>query len=64
MELLDAGDVFRNYVIQLGYQGTKGTHLDVLQSPNRAPLGGSSLTTQQRLQIPNASHVHIRHLGG
>lgn len=45
----------RNYVIQLGYQGTKGTHLDVLQSPNRAPLGGSSLTTQQRLQIPNAS---------
>jgi hypothetical protein len=45
----------RNYVIQLGYQGTKGTHLDVLQSPNRAPLGGSSLTTQQRLQITNAS---------
>ncbi len=45
----------RNYVIQLGYQGTKGTHLDVLQSPNRAPLGGSSLTTQQRLQIANAS---------
>jgi hypothetical protein len=45
----------RSYVIQLGYQGTKGTHLDVLQSPNRAPLGGSSLTTQQRLQIANAS---------
>ena len=46
---------FRNYVLQLGYQGTKGTHLDVLQSPNRAPLGGSSLTTQQRLKIANAS---------
>jgi hypothetical protein len=45
----------RNYVLQVGYQGTKGTHLDVLQSPNRAPLGGSSLTTQQRLQIQNAS---------
>jgi len=45
----------RNYVLQLGYQGTKGTHLDVLQSPNRAPLGGSSLTTQQRLEIKNAS---------
>ena len=42
-------------MIQLSYQGTKGTHLDVLQSPNRAPLGGSSLTTQQRLQIKNAS---------
>ncbi len=47
--------VARFYVIQIGYQGTKGTHLDVLQSPNRAPLGGSSTTTQQRLQIPYAS---------
>ncbi|HXJ39957.1 MAG TPA: hypothetical protein VNH18_11825, partial [Bryobacteraceae bacterium] len=47
--------LFRNYVVQVGYQGTKGTHLDVMQSPNRAPLGGSSLTTQQRLQIANAS---------
>jgi hypothetical protein len=47
--------VKRNYVVQLSYQGTKGTHLDVLQSPNRAPPGGSSLTTQQRLQITNAS---------
>jgi hypothetical protein len=47
--------VKRNYVVQLGYQGTKGTHLDVVQSPNRAPPGGSSLTTQQRLQIAYAS---------
>ena len=47
--------VARFYIIQIGYQGTKGTHLDVLQSPNRAPLGGSSKTTQERLQIPYAS---------
>src|SRR5205085_4798 len=44
----------RNYVLQLAYQGTKGTHLDVLQSPNRAPLG-SQLKTQELLQIKNAS---------
>jgi hypothetical protein len=48
----------RIYVFQLGYQGTKGTHLDVLQSPNRAPLGGSSLTTQQRLEIPYAAEFN------
>ncbi|HVW85224.1 MAG TPA: hypothetical protein VHB50_11115, partial [Bryobacteraceae bacterium] len=46
--------VFRTYVIQIGYQGTKGTHLDVLQSPNRAPLG-SALKTQENLAIPYAS---------
>lgn len=45
--------VWRNYVIQLGYQGTKGTHLDVVQSPNRAPLG-SAKNTQTSLQIPYA----------
>jgi hypothetical protein len=46
--------IFRNYVIQIGYQGTKGTHLDVVESPNRAPLG-SALKTQQNLAIPYAS---------
>jgi hypothetical protein len=46
--------VFKNYVVQLGYQGTKGTDLDVVQSPNRAPLG-SALNTQKNLQIANAS---------
>jgi len=45
--------IFKNYVIQLGYQGTKGTHLDVVQSPNRAPLG-SAKNTQTDLAIPYA----------
>jgi hypothetical protein len=44
---------FKNYVLQLGYQGTKGTHLDVVQSPNRAPLG-SAKNTQTSLAIPYA----------
>jgi hypothetical protein len=46
--------VARNYVIQVGYQGTKGTHLDVVQSPNRAPLGTPTSDTQRELAIQNA----------
>ena len=45
--------VFKNYVIQVGYQGTKGTHLDVVESPNRAPLG-SAKNSQTSLAIPYA----------
>jgi hypothetical protein len=45
--------IFKNYVIQAGYQGTKGTHLDVVESPNRAPLG-SAKNTQTDLAIPYA----------
>jgi hypothetical protein len=44
----------RSYVVQLSYNGTKGTDLDVLQLPNRA-LPGNPLTAQQRLLIPYAS---------
>jgi hypothetical protein len=44
---------WRNYVFQIGYQGTKGTHLDVVQSPNRAPLG-SAKNSQTELAIPYA----------
>jgi hypothetical protein len=44
----------RGYVIQVAYNGTKGTDLDVLQLPNRA-LPGNPLTAQQRLLIADAS---------
>ncbi len=44
----------RSYVVQIAYNGTKGTDLDVLQLPNRA-LPGDPLTAQQRLLIANAS---------
>jgi hypothetical protein len=51
---LNMQDTFwKNYVFQIGYQGTKGTHLDVVESPNRAPLG-SAKNTQTSLAIPYA----------
>ncbi len=45
--------IWKNYVVQVGYQGSKGTHLDVVESPNRAPLG-SAKNTQTSLAIPYA----------
>ncbi len=38
---------------EITYTGTKGTHLDLLRAPNRAPPG-SPLSTDQRRQIANA----------
>jgi hypothetical protein len=40
-------------VVELGYQGTKGTKLDIQRLPNRA-APGSPLTAEQRRQIGNA----------
>ncbi len=36
----------QNWILDLTYTGTKGTHLDVLRAPNRAPLG----TPQDQIQ--------------
>ncbi|MGA2713771.1 MAG: carboxypeptidase-like regulatory domain-containing protein [Bryobacteraceae bacterium] len=43
----------RVYVLTVAYNGVKGTHLDVLQLPNRAPLGTPQLQVQSNLMIPN-----------
>jgi trimeric autotransporter adhesin len=40
-------------VLEAGYMGTKGTHLDIQRLPNRA-APGSPLTAEQRRQIGNA----------
>jgi hypothetical protein len=40
-------------VVELGYQGTKGTRLDIQRLPNRAQPG-NPLTAEQRRQIGNA----------
>src|SRR5205814_3324823 len=40
-------------IVELGYQGTKGTRLDIQRLPNRA-APGSPLTAEQRRQIGNA----------
>ncbi|MDP8980313.1 MAG: hypothetical protein M3O35_06960, partial [Acidobacteriota bacterium] len=45
-------DLPMGFFIELGYLGTKGTHLDVLTLPNQGPPG--SLTLQQRNQLGNA----------
>jgi hypothetical protein len=43
----------RVYVLQVAYNLAKGTDLDVLQLPNRAPLGTPQLKVQSSLLIPN-----------
>ena len=40
-------------VLELGYQGSKGTRLDIQRLPNRSSAG-SPLTSEQRRQIGNA----------
>jgi hypothetical protein len=44
----------RSFVLEVAYQGTKGTDLDVFLAPNRA-TPGSVFTAQQRLPIANAT---------
>ncbi len=43
------------FVLEVSYQGTKGTKLDVPESPNQAPLG-SPQTSEQRYPIANAGN--------
>jgi len=45
----------QNWILDLTYTGTKGTNLDLLRAPNRAPLGTPPTETQQKLQIPGAT---------
>jgi trimeric autotransporter adhesin len=42
------------YILEVAYNGTKGTRLDILRAPNRAPLGSSPDSTGGNLQISNA----------
>lgn len=44
----------QNWILDLTYTGTKGTDLDQLRAPNRAPLGTPPTETQQNLQIQGA----------
>jgi len=48
-------DLNRVLILEASYQGTKGTRLDVPESPNQAPLG-SSLNSEQRYPIPNVGN--------
>jgi hypothetical protein len=44
-----------NWILDLTYNGTKGTGLDILRAPNRAPLGTPSDRIQQFRIDPNAT---------
>jgi hypothetical protein len=46
-------DLPKNLVMELSYQGTKGTRLDIQQAPNQGPLG-SALTGYLNLPIKDA----------
>ncbi len=46
--------VGRSVVVEVSYNGTKGTRLDIQRLPNRAPPG-SPLTAEQRRQIGDAT---------
>ncbi|HEV1287683.1 MAG TPA: TonB-dependent receptor [Bryobacteraceae bacterium] len=48
-------DLPRQLVLEIGYNGTKGTRLDVPESPNQAPLG-SALTSEQRYPIASVGN--------
>jgi trimeric autotransporter adhesin len=53
----------QNWILDLTYTGTKGTNLDLLRAPNRAPLGTSPLNTQNSFQIPNANSFYFDQSG-
>jgi hypothetical protein len=53
----------QNWILDLTYTGTKGTDLDILRAPNRAPAGTSQLDTQNSLQIPYATSFYYDQSG-
>lgn len=44
----------QNWILDLTYTGTKGTDLDLLRAPNRAPLGTPPSETDELRKIPYA----------
>jgi hypothetical protein len=53
----------QNWILDLTYTGTKGTDLDLLRAPNRAPLGTSPLDTQASFRIPYANSFYYDQSG-
>ena len=47
-------DVPGGLVLDVGYLGTKGSHLDILRIPNISAPGSSSLTSEENRMISNA----------
>jgi trimeric autotransporter adhesin len=53
----------QNWILDLTYTGTKGTDLDLLRAPNRAPLGTSPLNTQRSFRINYANSFYYDQSG-
>jgi trimeric autotransporter adhesin len=56
-------ELTHTWLLDLTYTGTKGTNLDLLRAPNRAPLGTNPLNTQDELQIPYAASFYYDQSG-
>lgn len=56
-------ELTHTWLLDLTYTGTKGTNLDLLRSPNRAPLGTNPLHTQDELNIPYATSFYYDQSG-
>ncbi len=51
------------YTLEAAYTGSKGTRLDILRAPNRAPAGGSQTGTQGNLAISDAGNFVYQQSG-
>lgn len=56
-------ELTRTWLLDITYTGTKGTNLDLLRAPNRAPLGTNPLNTQDDLEIPYATSFYYDQSG-
>jgi len=52
--------IHRDYLVELEYIGTKGTHLGLVEQPNRTSPGASLINTQTLLPIPYASSFNYQ----
>jgi hypothetical protein len=53
----------RLYSLELAYNGSKGTRLDILRAPNRAPSGSSPAETEDNRVIANAGNFVFQESG-
>ena len=53
----------RIYTLEVGYNGSKGTRLDILRAPNRAPSGSSPGDTEDNRVITNAGNFVFQEAG-
>jgi hypothetical protein len=55
--------LFRLYTLEVGYNASRGTRLDILRAPNRAPAGISPGSTEDRRTIADAGNFVYQQSG-